>query len=265
MEFWSEAEKERWHAIRRNSERLCFGKATPRGVWDEDLAMYWENAYRWDNVKGFTVYTRRSPWLSWNGYVKLPADSILNAVSHYTFFERLPEEVPKPPMPITYGSPKEPGVFGFDHTWKGKDLMPRWPMPQGPAATFKDRKTVYDECVALTDWINTIEADHADTIKAMPKNYCEQCCEFFHQPTKIAEDKLCCGPCEAEVRKEAREIRIAVTDQHNYVKQKTKRTVAAEGARATANKGDAANAAAIYAAMMAKKKGKGKSKSKGKA
>lgn len=255
---WSETEKERWHENRRFSERIRYGRATPKGPWDEDLTMYQSSSYRWDNVKGFTVYVRRSPWLSWNGYVKLPADHILNAVSHYNFFERLPEGVPEPPMPITYGGHNEPGVFGFDHTWQGRDLMPRWPMPQAPCATFKDRKTVYEECVALLDWFNTIATDHADAIKAMPKHYCEQCCEFFHEPTKVAEDKLCCGPCEAEVRKEAREIRIAVADQHNYAKQKTERTIKAEGARTVANKGDMANAGAIYAAMMAKKKKKGK-------
>jgi len=259
---WDEATKEHWHNSRRNSERLCYGKATPKGPWDEDLTMYDRNAYRWDCADGYTIYTRRSPWLSWNGYVKLPAGHPLLGINHYTFFEQLEGYgIPRSPVRITYGGHKEPGVFGFDHTHEYMDLMPRWSPAQSHHATFSGRKKVYEECVELMNWFKPIATDHAEAIKEMPKHYCEQCCEFFHEPTKVAEGKLCCGSCELAVRKEAREIRIAVSDRYNYAKQKNERAVASEGARTVANKGDAANAGAIYAAMMAKKK---KSKSKGK-
>ena len=259
----TDSEKTYRRECRRSNEFYRYGKATPSGPWDDDLDAYQSPRYvcnGQDDYAAYKVILRRSPWLSWNGYVKLPSDHPCYNVGHYEFFKRLPEGVPEPPMELTYGGHKEPGVFGFDHTWQGRDLMPRWPSPQAPGATFSTYEMVRAEGIKLMKYFHDLK-NHAEAINAQPKHYCEQCCEFSAEATKVVEDKVCCAACESEVRKEAREIRIAVADRYNYAKQDTEHKIAVAGSKAVAAKGDAANAGAIYAAMMAKKK---KSKGKGK-
>jgi hypothetical protein len=250
--------------IRHASEISLYGSKTPAGVWDEDLDKYQSRSYICDGPEGYKIILRRSTWLSWNGYVKLPSDHPCYNVGHYGFFNRLPEGVPKPPMELTYGSYKERGVFGFDHTWQGRDLMPRWPFAQAPGHTFSTYEMVQEECKMLVSYFQEL-VNHTEAINAQLKHYyvhyCEQCYEFCTKLTKLVEGKMCCAACESEMRKAELEPPITVADRYNYAKKNTECAISAAGSKAVAAKGDAANAGAIYAAMMAKKKkGKGKGK-----
>ncbi len=260
----TDSEKAYRRECRHRNEYYRYGKATPAGPWDDDLDNYQEPRYEEEVDGGYKVILRRSQWLSWNGYVKLPSDHPCYNVSHYEFFNRLPEGVPKPPMELSYGSHKEPGVFGFDHTWQGRDFMPRWPFAQAPGHTFSTYEMVREECIKLMKYFHDLK-NYDLKNHAPPMNYCEQCCEFCTKLTKVVEGKMCCAACESEVRKEAVDARIAAADARKMPYERERERAAVRASEAVAaNKGDAANAGAIYAAMMAKKKGKGKGKGKGK-
>ena len=246
--------------------------------WTSDLASWPAAGYVFSfegDYKDYKVILCRSPWKSWNVYVQVPAGHIARAATHYSFFNINQDGCMPAPFELTYGGVSAAplplpikvddvsGIFGFDHCWQGRDLMPTWPMPQAPGAVFTTREMAKEEGVKLMKYFHFVGKERVSNILRCPRYFCEQCHEFHHEETKLVEGKQSCAECEEAVRKEARDIRIAVADASNYVKQRQERAVAVASAGAAANKGDAANASAIYAAMMAKKKGKGKGGKKG--
>jgi hypothetical protein len=251
------------------NERMRYGLQTPAGPWDDDLDKWQSPAYIFSldgERKDYKVIVNRSPWLSWNVYVEVPKGHIAAAVTHYDFFnENRDGMMPAPfkltyggwratPLPITY---KPTGVlFGFDHTWQGRDLMPRWTKPQSPAAVFTTREMAKAEGERLLDYFIDVGKERVSNILRYDAlDFCDQCF-LFHKETTLVEGKHCCEDCVPVARKEAVEARIAAADAGNWKKQEAERKVAVASAGAVAAKGDAANASAIYAAMMAKKKGK---------
>lgn len=252
------------------NERMRYGLQTPAGPWDDDLDKWQSPAYIFSfdgERKDYKVIVKRSPWLSWNVYVEVPKSHIAAAVTHYDFFNRNQDGLVPAPFKLTYGGSRaiplrivytQTGVlFGFDHTWQGRDLMPRWTKPQAPGAVFTTREMAKAEGVRLIDYFIHVGTDRVSSVLRSARNYCQHCCEFKHEKTTLVEDKDCCEECVPAARKEAVDARIAAADANNWVKKEAERKVAVASAGAAANKGDAANAGAIYAAMMAKKKGKG--------
>jgi hypothetical protein len=259
---------------RRWAERMRTGRATPAGVWDDDLDKWQGAGYIstfHEDYEGYKVIVCRSPWLSWNVYVQVPAGHIANAVTHYDFFNRNQDGMMPAPFELSYGGASaaplpirmEGGggaIFGFDHCYQSRDLMPRHPGPFGPAAVFTTREMAKEEGVQLMKYFFAVNRDNVPSILRSATNYCEQCCEFKHEKTTLVEGKNCCTDCVPAARKEAVDARIAAADARKmpYELERERAAVRASEA-AAANKGDAANAGAIYAAMMAKKRaGKGK-------
>ncbi|NDE17639.1 hypothetical protein EBZ80_22205 [bacterium] len=232
----------------------------------------------YDNYK---VLVRRSMWLSTLIYVQLPRDHPLVG-RHYSFLnERRPEGIPAPPFELTYGGEKESNIYGFDHCSEGRDLMPRWPKPQNPSAVYTTWDKAKEEGEALMKyfWLLANREKYRTLIEAAPKYYCNYCCEWSNEATTPIGDKRSCASCAADAHAEEREILAAVYASGSYVpsagacvnytkraaerkKDEATRAVTVASASAASNKGDAANAGALYAAMMAKKKGKGKGKGK---
>lgn len=252
------------------NERMRYGLQTPDGPWDDDLDRWQAAGYIFSfegDYKDYKVIVARSPWLSWNVYVQVPAGHIANAVTHYDFFNRNQDGLMPAPFELTYGGVSAAplpvrvdgggAIFGFDHGYQSRDLMPRWPQPHAPGAVFTTREMAKEEGVQLMKYFYHVGADRVSSVLRSPTNYCEQCCEFKHEKTMLVEGKHCCEECVPAARKEAVDARIAAADAGNWVKKEAERKVAVASAGAVAAKGDAANAGAIYAAMMAKKKGKG--------
>jgi hypothetical protein len=269
------AEQLRVREDRRWDERMRYGLQTPAGPWDDDLDKYQANGYVASGdgqYEGFDVIICRSPWKSWNVYVQVPVGHIANSVTHYDFFNRLQDGMMPAPFELTYGGVSakrlpvrvegKGAIFGFDHCYQSRDLMPRWPQPQAPGAVFTTHEMAMAEGIQLMKYFHHIGTERVPSILRSARNYCEHCCEFKHEKTTLVEGKHVCPTCVPAARKEAADARIAAADASNWVKQEADRKVAMAGAGAAAAKGDAANAGAIYAAMMAKKRA-GKSKGGG--
>ena len=108
---WKKAQWEKRQS-RRKWEAATGHWPTPPGPWDIDLDEFHEPSYSFDLGDGYTGTLKRNYEFAWNGYVKLPEGHPYYKCS-YTMFEGYEaQDVPPPPMELTYG---RGGEFGFDH------------------------------------------------------------------------------------------------------------------------------------------------------
>jgi len=108
------AEKISKRAQRRAKEMERFGSYVRPGTWDADLDQYQEPKYEREVGDDYKVRLVRCPDLTWNAYVILPEGHPAIG-KHWTFFgEDAPEDLPRPPVYLTYGGPdSERAVYGF--------------------------------------------------------------------------------------------------------------------------------------------------------